>query len=284
MSCRNQPFRLVSPIWDSNTVLGGFRVRRAPCASRGASAYRGAMSLLLERSPRLARFVEGALEFLWPARCVGCDEPGTLLCEACAASLPVIDQRYACPHCGAPFGWLVCTNCAEPAPELERVASAFAYEGVAERLVKVYKDDHERRLAPVLAEALRFALENLAASAPEALPSLDAIAFIPATEEAYLRRGFDHMELVARELSKRLDVPVADVLIHHRSGDQRELGGEERAENVRGSFEVAGDVWGSRLLLVDDVITTGASLRESARSLVARGATVPLAASVARVW
>ncbi len=242
------------------------------------------MATLLQKSPLLGRAVDAALEFLWPARCVGCDEPGTLLCPECAAGLSAIDQRFACPRCGAPFGWLACTGCTEPAPELGRVVSAFAYEGVAERLVKVYKDEHERRLAPLLAEALRFAVENLAECEPTALPALDAIAFIPATEEAYLRRGFDHMELVARELAKRLCLPVADVLVHHRSGDQRELGGEERAENVRGSFEVAGEVWGSRLLLVDDVITTGSSLREAARALVSRGALVPLAASVARVW
>ncbi len=242
------------------------------------------MASPLGQSPLLTRLVEGALEFLWPARCVGCDEPGTLLCPACAASLPAIDQRFACPHCGAPFGWLVCTNCTEPAPELGRVASAFAYEGVVERLVKVYKDEHERRLAPLLAEALRFAIENLAECEPSVLEAIDAIAFIPATEQAYLRRGFDHMELVARELSKRIGLPVADVLVHHRAGDQRELGGEEREENVRGTFEVMGEVWGSRLLLVDDVITTGASLREAARALVARGAFVPLGASVARVW
>ncbi len=248
------------------------------------------MSVLLERSPTLARLIDGAFEFLWPARCVGCDEPGTLLCAECAEALPVIDQRFSCPRCGAPFGWLVCTNCAEPIPEIGRMISAFAYEGVAERLVKVYKDEHERRLAPILAEALHLALENLAEcvpaarDAPEPAAGFDAIAFVPATEEAFLRRGFDHMEDVARELSRRLGLPVADVLVHHHSGDQRELGGEERTENVRGSFEVVGDVWGSRLLLVDDVVTTGASLREAARALVARGASVPVAASVARVW
>ncbi|MDD7364937.1 MAG: double zinc ribbon domain-containing protein, partial [Olsenella sp.] len=54
---------------------------------------------------------EAALELLWPTRCAGCDQPGELLCEECRASLPWVDQRFACPVCGAPFGWLTCTEC-----------------------------------------------------------------------------------------------------------------------------------------------------------------------------
>ncbi len=233
--------------------------------------------------PALARLATGALDLLWPERCVGCDTPGTLLCEDCAKRLPTIDRRWACPFCGAPFGWLVCTDCTGPSPELPRIVSAFAHEGAAARLVTVYKDEHERRLAPLLAEAIHLALHSAFEEDGE-IVTLDAIAFIPSTEEALARRGFDPMQGVARELSARIDLPVADALIHYSSGDQRELTGEERAENVRGSFEATGDVFGARLLLIDDVVTTGSSLREAARALAARGARVALAASVTRVW
>ena len=54
---------------------------------------------------------EGLAEALWPTRCVGCDQPGTLLCDRCRAELPWIEQRLACPVCGAPFGFLTCTEC-----------------------------------------------------------------------------------------------------------------------------------------------------------------------------
>ncbi|NTU89736.1 MAG: hypothetical protein HGA54_07520, partial [Actinobacteria bacterium] len=54
---------------------------------------------------------EGFLELAWPARCVGCDLPGTLLCADCEGSLPLIDVATACPSCGAPYGVVVCTEC-----------------------------------------------------------------------------------------------------------------------------------------------------------------------------
>ncbi|MBQ1559106.1 MAG: hypothetical protein IIZ69_13600, partial [Pseudomonas sp.] len=59
----------------------------------------------------LARFWGGAQELLWPTRCVVCDLPGELLCERCRSRLPWIEQRFACPVCGAPFGELTCTEC-----------------------------------------------------------------------------------------------------------------------------------------------------------------------------
>lgn len=222
-------------------------------------------------------------DFLWPERCVGCDKPGTLLCEDCAANLPLIEQRYACPRCGAPFGWLVCTQCDETWDEIGQLVSALGYEGVAKALVTVYKDGHERRLAPVLAQLIASALEQSGALAKLERP-LDALAFIPSTPAAYNRRGFDPMEDVARELSSRMGLPMVDVLAHEDVEDQRRLGRAERAENVRGSFVALGDLWQSRLLLIDDVVTTGASARAAAAALKSRGASVLVCASVCRVW
>jgi ComF family protein len=229
-------------------------------------------------SPDGHAMVESLAELVWPTRCVGCGAPGELLCEACAGSLPWIDQRWACPSCGAPFGWLTCTAC-EMDWEM-RVVCALGYEGAVRNMVRLLKDAHELRLAPMLAEAMARALRE--AQAP--LAETDAICFVPATAEAYARRGFDHMELVSRELSALLGLPVADVLARAPAADQRSLGREGRAANLAGSVVVLDDVAGMRLLLADDVVTTGASMRTCAQALRSRGAGLVVGVAAARVW
>lgn len=234
---------------------------------------------------------EGARELLWPTRCVGCDEPGELLCEECRRSLPWIEQRWACPVCGAPFGWLVCSAC-EGDWEPRACISAFSFEqgGVAARLAAGLKDGHELRLAGVNAAAMATALEEASFwPARDGEPRFfadrtDALCFVPATRKAYRRRGFDHMELVAKELSCLLGLPLVDVLARASARDQRDLGREQRAQNLARTAFSIDDLSGMRLLLVDDVCTTGASLRECTRALTERGATSVTCCTLARVW
>lgn len=232
---------------------------------------------------------EGAQELLWPTRCLGCDLGGELLCPDCRASLPWVAQAWACPNCGAPHGFMTCTECDE-AWETRACVSSLPFGGVASRLVTGLKDAHELRLAPVLAALMLCSLDEAASwPAEDGRPrfdraDLDAVCFVPATPQAYLRRGFDHMELVSRSLAAQLGLPLADVLSRSSSSDQRGLGREARASNLAGSIDVLERVDGLSFLLADDVITTGASVRECARALLGRGARSVTACSVARVW
>lgn len=233
--------------------------------------------------------VDAIEELLWPTRCVNCDLPGELLCDQCRARLPWIDQQRACPVCGAPFGALTCTEC-KGDWLVRSCVCAFPFKGVAARMATTLKDGHELRLAPVIAAAITTALDEAAAwPAHDGLarfdPSdTDALCFVPATKAAYRKRGFDHMELVARELSWLLSVPLADVLVRGVARDQRGLGREERAQNLAGTVEVIGDVSGLRLLLADDVITTGASVGACAAALLEHGANSVTACALGRVW
>ncbi|MCR8907124.1 double zinc ribbon domain-containing protein [Thermophilibacter sp. ET337] len=242
------------------------------------------------RIGRLAtRMGEGLAEALWPTRCVGCDQPGELICDRCRAALPWIEQRLACPSCGAPYGKLTCTECDGTWPVRATVA-AFGFHGTPARMVTCLKDGHELRLAPVMAAALLTALEEASAwPAPDGRPrfspdEVDGVCFVPATSAAFARRGFDHMALVARELCGFSGLGLADVLVRPQARDQRILGREERAENLEGTMYVRGDVSGARLLLLDDVATTGASIAEASRALLARGAASVTACVLARVW
>lgn len=239
---------------------------------------------------RLARTAgASALELLWPTRCVGCDQPGELVCGECRRELPWIEQRLACPVCGAPFGSLTCTEC-KGGWDVRATVAALGFEGLPSVAIRALKDHHELRLAPVMAAAMACALEEAAAwLAADSRPRysrahLHALTFVPATAAAYRRRGFDHMELVARPLSRELELPLADVLVRPRAADQRELGRAERAANLAGTIRVTQDVCGLDLLLVDDVCTTGASLNEAARALLAHGASSVTACAFARVW
>ena len=233
-----------------------------------------------------------AEELVWPTRCLGCGQPGELLCEECRGRLPWVDQRWACPVCGAPFGWLTCTECGG-GWESRATVSALDFSGahgLPRRVVTALKDGHELRCAPVMAAAMACALDEASAlPAPDGsarfdAAAMDAICFVPATHAAYVRRGFDHMELVSRELSALLGIPLADVLVRGPSLDQRALGREDRAANLEGSVATVADVSGMRLLLADDVITTGASMRACARALLGRGASSVTCCSFARVW
>ena len=232
---------------------------------------------------------DAALELLYPTRCVGCEMPGELVCDECRAALPGIEQRRACPVCGAAFGNMTCTGC-EGDWEPRATIAALGFSGAAARMATCLKDYHELRLAPVNAAAMLCALEEAAFwPARDGRPrfdagSVDAVCFVPATSEAYARRGYDHMELTARELAALLGLPLADALARDAASDQRDLGRSGRAANLAGTMRVVEDVSGLRLLLVDDVVTSGASMREATRALLARGAAEVTACSLIRVW
>lgn len=230
-----------------------------------------------------------AAELLWPTRCVACDQPGELLCEDCRDELPWVDQRWACPVCGAPFGWLTCTAC-EGGWEPRATVCAMGFGQAASQLIACLKDKGERRLAGVNAAAMATALDEAAGwPALDGSPRFDAsaidgICFVPATAQAHARRGFDHMELVSTELSRMLGIPLFDVLVRGEAKDQRGLGKPDRALNLQNTMYVNEDVRGMRLLLADDVVTTGASMREATRTLLARGAAEVTCCALARVW
>lgn len=252
-----------------------------------------------------ARLAGGFAELLWPTRCVGCDRPGTLLCPDCVASLPAIEQGLACPRCGAPFGRLVCTECtrcrerddegagaagdrerarlpAEPFDELDAVCCYGVHEWPLDRLVRAYKDGGERRASALLAALVCQAADD--AGLMRAVAPPDAVAFVPCTPAAFARRGFDHMERVARAAGEGLGLPVVDVLARCDVADQRGLSREGRSANIEGSLVALGRLDGARLLLLDDVVTTGATLGAAARVLRDAGACGVAATAVARAW
>lgn len=206
----------------------------------------GVLPFADELLPFAERATYEALEALSPTRCAGCERSGALICQDCLASLALIDPCHSCIRCGAPFGDLLCTECS-----VEGTSSAMA--------------EAPDRLGGVLSGA-------------------DAVVFVPATAAAFRRRGFDHMEAIARSFCDLSGVPLLDALVKYGHGDQRELGRDERREHARGMYETVEDVRGRRLLLVDDVITTGATMAAASAELKRAGAAAVDGLAIARVW
>ena len=251
------------------------------------------------------RMREAVLEALSPTRCAGCERPGDLVCERCLRGLDLIDPARSCLRCGAPLGDLVCTECdagSEEAPgpgrrpgapagrgpfAFERCLAMASFSGPLPRIVRAYKDGGERRLAPVLADLLLDCLLHAEREAPGRYGGIagvaDALAFVPATAAAYTRRGFDHMELVARPLAEGCGLALLDALAKHGDADQRTLGRAGRRAAGRGAYEVVAPVRGLSILLVDDVMTTGATLDAAASALLDAGARRVDALVLARV-
>lgn len=232
--------------------------------------------------------IEAALELISPTRCAGCERPGELICSACENAIQVIDPARSCLHCGAPFGAMVCTECAGAKTDLDRCLAAAVFDGPVGRIVRAYKDGGERRLAAEIGRIMLGAAVRAQREAPGRYGGLlvraDAVVFVPATASAFRRRGFDHMELIARHLSGRSDIPLLDALVKHGSSDQRELGRADRLAEALGAYEVVLPVRGKRILLIDDVITTGATMSAAASALKAAGASHVDGLALARVW
>jgi predicted amidophosphoribosyltransferase len=225
----------------------------------------------------VGRLAEGLLELLCPTRCAGCDLPGTLLCPECDRDLPRVEPVTACPRCGAPFGALVCTECWNSTWSFEAALALGSLEPPLSRAVVLHKDAGERRLAPLLGGLLA---ERVVREWPG---WGEAVAFVPATRKAVRRRGFDHAEAIAGAVAAALEAPLVPALARTAALDQRALGREARAANAAGSFAAVAPVRG-RVLLVDDVMTTGATLDAAAAALLEAGAEVVRCAVLARSW
>jgi predicted amidophosphoribosyltransferase len=215
-------------------------------------------------------------EVFSPVRCAGCDLPGAALCPQCVGELPLIDKAAACPRCGADGGSRGCAECRGHTFVFERAVCAGRLEPPLSRAITLYKDAGERRYAALLGGLV------LGACGPWHGWS-DAVCAIPPSREALARRGFDHTRGLATALATAFKVPVVSRLAVPRTRDQRALGREERFANMRDSFRLLpGPPLPRRILIVDDVLTTGATLDGAARVLLDAGAEEIRVATVAR--
>ena len=216
-----------------------------------------------------------------PPSCLACDAPvgvaGTL-CPACWTRVSFITRPY-CECCGLPFeietaAGAICGACAGLPPVYDRARAAFLYQGVGRELVLAFKMADRSWLAPRLADWLHRAAAPL-------LPDADLVVPVPLHRWRLLARRFNQSAILAALVARRADAVLApDLLVRtRRTAPQTRLSGGERRRNVRGAFSVRRGrediVAGRRVLLVDDVLTSGATASACARALrAARAASI----------
>jgi ComF family protein len=180
-----------------------------------------------------------------------------------------------------------CANCRELPPEFSRAVSFAEYEGGLRGLIHLMKYEGVRPAAPVLGEMLAEAIGELLLAWERPAPILVPV---PLHGSKRRERGFNQSELIAVAAAKRLRQPLevaSKVLVRRRlTRSQVGLTREQRLENMRGAFRVvnADKIRGRRVIVVDDVMTTGTTLSECARTLKRAGAEQVWAATVARTF
>jgi len=222
----------------------------------------------------VARLASAALDAAFPASCSGCGREGAALCDAC---LPALDARLGLPG-GTPIG--LPTELPAPLLQLEWCAP---FAGTVRAALHDLKYAGERRLAEPLGVAMARRWVRAGSGA-------DLVVPVPIHAERERRRGYDQAALIATVAAQRLGLPLALALERRRATvAQFELGRGERAANVAGAFRprssdrrAARAVVGRWVLLVDDVVTTGATLAACAAALERAGARAVSAIAVAR--
>ena len=201
----------------------------------------------------LARATHGIADLVGPRRCVGCGRPGASLCRPCLLRTRRADAR-------------------PPPPNADGLVVAFAYEGVARSLVLGLKLRGLACAAEPLGEALAVRVLQCGVLGR-------TVTWVPGRRVDIRRRGFDHARAIAEALAARLGLPPLPLLSRGRaSADQAGLDAAERWSNLAGVFRSRRCSGG--VVLVDDLITTGATARACAQALHNAGAsTVEVAAA-----
>ncbi len=225
----------------------------------------------------LGRIGEAALDLIYPPRCALCEKQGSFLCDECLDKLPRADGQR-CDVCWLPRRGSSCQTCAEHPIFLNRLRSVFRYGGEVQRLVQAFKFQGQSSLGRTLAAQLTGCYAEHAFAA-------DIVVPVPLSGARRRRRGYNQAALLAREVARELGLPMSEAM--RRLGNptpQARSTAEQRRRNVSGVFEVAKSeaVAGRRVLLIDDVATTGATLSACAEALLATGASEVIGLTLAR--
>jgi len=225
----------------------------------------------MNRHGGVASWVKGLRQALFPPVCLVCGQDGRPdidCCAGCEPELPLLAAR--CARCGIEMVSDVdlCGRCAMALPAFHAAWPGFAYTGVIERLIRRFKFHGDLAAGRLLADLLARRLVAMGAPRPQ------LIVPVPLHRRRYWRRGFNQAALLSADVSRWFGaLPWLDAMRRLRAtAVQSELPADRRSGNVRGAFALRWLPAGTtHVALIDDVMTTGATLNECARVLLQAG-------------
>lgn len=276
---RRERCRLACPE-DGSVVVPVFMIMSFDLADYNLSSGRS-----LRIAPKLSNYfhkiINKCLKFTHTLRsrpCALCLAPSSNgLCEACHANLPRLPAQH-CPLCLLPITPArVCGDCLHHPPAWTNAIAALRYSFPVDAMIQALKYRPDLTLAPILADCLLTAIADV-----ETLP--DDIIPVPIHPARLRQRGFNQALEISRHLCKQIGGKLLmDACSRNRDTvSQTELAWRERQKNVRGAFTCRQDMAGRHVAIVDDVMTSGATLNELAKVLRRQGAATVSIWTVAR--
>ncbi len=217
-------------------------------------------------------FLQRGLDLLFPPRCAGCQRCGHLLCSSCLRTMQPFSTPL-CRRCGMPLASVAasCAACRRDHFRLDGLRFVNLYQGALREAIHALKYVGQKRLAEPLGLLLAQAFSAYGMS-------IDGLVPLPLHSQRQQQRGYNQSALLARVCARHLKLPCLEDLVIRQRATRTQVGlnVQERLQNVSGAFALAPNVnpcsltW-RRLLLIDDVCTTGASLEACAAPLYAAG-------------
>jgi ComF family protein len=220
-----------------------------------------------------------ALNLLFPQWCLGCGKEGDLLCHACYLSLPRL-VHPVCPRCGKPQpSGILCPSCVGWKAEIDGIRAPLRFDGLARKAIHQLKYKNLKSLAGPLSGLLQEYLDD------NPIPG-DILVPVPLHPRRLKERGYNQSALLARALGKSSGLPVVeDCLVRSRfqPPQARTASVIERRHNVAGAFTCrSSELTAKRVMLIDDVSTSGSTLDACASALKTGGASSVWALALAR--
>lgn len=231
--------------------------------------------------------LKGILDFVIPPLCPICKKPiQTIhcLCPTCFEKIQFISYPY-CVKCGRPFEFDIpeetrCGACSKKNPVFYKARAVFIYDSFSKQLILPFKHADHLELTPILTNLLYQGGKDL-------FEETDVLLGVPLHRLRFIKRKYNQAGVLAQSLAKKIHKPyLPNVLIRARpTPSQGHMRPAERKRNVTGAFKVIHPelIKGKRILIVDDVFTTGATVNECSKILLKNGAACVSVLTLARV-
>lgn len=214
--------------------------------------------------------IDNLLGYIAPHHCFGCGKIGVELCDNC--KYDIVDESFSgCIVCARPSLVGICARCKTA---YEKAWCIGDREGALEQLIDAYKFERMKHASVELASLLNATLP--------VLPAETVVVPIPTVQSHIRVRGYDHALLLAREFAKRRRLRMTPIIKRTNAASQRELGRRQRFDEAKRAFRCGKALENVPYLIIDDIVTTNATLRCAAEALRDAGAQTVWAAVIAR--